>query len=41
MIGTGILAMPRSFAHAGYVNGPIGVILISFLITYCIHVLVS
>lgn len=38
-MGTGILAMPRAFHHAGYVVGIIGTLVIGFICTYCIHVL--
>lgn len=40
-LGTGILAMPKAFANAGYVVGAIGTIVIGVLCTYCIHVLLD
>ncbi|XP_049885092.1 proton-coupled amino acid transporter-like protein CG1139 [Pectinophora gossypiella] len=40
-LGTGILAMPKAFANAGYVVGTIGTIVIGVLCTYCIHVLID
>lgn len=41
IIGTGIFAMPKAFAQAGYMVGVIGGALIGTLLTYCIHILVS
>lgn len=40
-LGTGILAMPRAFYHAGYALGIVGTLLIGFVCTYCIHLLVK
>ncbi|CAH0390796.1 unnamed protein product [Bemisia tabaci] len=40
-LGTGILAMPRSFHNAGYVVGFIGTMVIGFLTTYTIHMIMS
>ncbi|KAJ9585748.1 hypothetical protein L9F63_002443, partial [Diploptera punctata] len=40
-LGTGILAMPNAFYHAGYVVGIVGTLLIGFICTYCIHQLVK
>ncbi|XP_026331886.1 proton-coupled amino acid transporter-like protein CG1139 [Hyposmocoma kahamanoa] len=40
-LGTGILAMPKAFANAGYVVGSIGTVVIGVLCTYCIHVLID
>ncbi|XP_028038468.1 proton-coupled amino acid transporter-like protein CG1139 [Bombyx mandarina] len=40
-LGTGILAMPRAFSHAGYVVGGIGTVIIGVLCTYCIHILLD
>ncbi|CAB3258851.1 unnamed protein product [Arctia plantaginis] len=40
-LGTGILAMPRAFANAGYVVGSIGTVIIGVLCTYCIHILID
>lgn len=40
-LGTGILAMPKAFSHAGYGVGIVGTIVIGFLCTYCIHLLIK
>uniref|UniRef100_A0A2M3YXZ0 Putative amino acid transporter n=1 Tax=Anopheles braziliensis TaxID=58242 RepID=A0A2M3YXZ0_9DIPT len=40
-LGTGILAMPNAFNHAGWMVGVIGTLLIGLLCTYCIHLLVK
>ncbi|XP_050086530.1 proton-coupled amino acid transporter-like protein CG1139 [Anopheles aquasalis] len=40
-LGTGILAMPNAFHHAGWTVGVIGTVLIGLLCTYCIHLLVK
>lgn len=40
-IGTGVLAMPSAFAHAGYVNGFVLTAIIGLLALYCLHILVS
>ncbi|XP_055689577.1 proton-coupled amino acid transporter-like protein CG1139 [Lutzomyia longipalpis] len=40
-LGTGILAMPMAFYHAGYIVGSIGTIAIGLLCTYCIHMLIK
>lgn len=40
-LGTGILAMPMAFYHAGYLIGSIGTLLIGILCTYCIHQLIK
>ncbi|XP_043286120.1 proton-coupled amino acid transporter-like protein CG1139 [Venturia canescens] len=40
-LGTGILAMPQAFAHAGYVVGFVGTFVIGLLCTYCIRLLIS
>ncbi|XP_067003588.2 proton-coupled amino acid transporter-like protein CG1139 isoform X1 [Anabrus simplex] len=39
-LGTGILAMPNAFYHAGMVVGFVGTVLIGSLCTYCMHVLI-
>lgn len=39
-LGTGILAMPLAFRHAGLYFGLIATFVIGFICTYCIHVLV-
>ncbi|XP_033214263.1 proton-coupled amino acid transporter-like protein CG1139 isoform X2 [Belonocnema kinseyi] len=39
-LGTGILAMPKAFAHAGFAIGVVGTAVIGFLCTYCIHLLI-
>ncbi|XP_011307351.1 proton-coupled amino acid transporter 1 [Fopius arisanus] len=39
-LGTGILAMPLAFSHAGYAIGIIGTLVIGFLCTYCIRLLI-
>ncbi|XP_063239533.1 proton-coupled amino acid transporter-like protein CG1139 [Bacillus rossius redtenbacheri] len=38
-LGTGILAMPNAFMHAGLALGTVGTILIGSLCVYCLHVL--
>lgn len=40
-IGTGVLAMPSAFAHAGYVNGIVLTLIIGSLALYCLHILIS
>ena len=40
-LGTGILAMPNAFHHAGWLGGTVGTVLIGILCTYCIHLLVK
>ncbi|EDV96843.1 proton-coupled amino acid transporter-like protein CG1139 [Drosophila grimshawi] len=40
-IGTGVLAMPSAFAHAGYINGFIFTSIIGLLALYCLHKLIS
>ncbi|XP_049829765.1 proton-coupled amino acid transporter-like protein CG1139 isoform X1 [Schistocerca gregaria] len=40
-LGTGILAMPNAFMHAGYAVGIVGTFIIGVLCTYCIHLLVK
>ncbi|KAH8278304.1 hypothetical protein KR044_010803, partial [Drosophila immigrans] len=40
-VGTGVLAMPSAFAHAGYVNGIILTLVIGGLALYCLHILIS
>lgn len=40
-LGTGILAMPASFAHAGLVNSVIGLPILCLIATYCIHILIK
>ncbi|KAH8365862.1 hypothetical protein KR093_006694, partial [Drosophila rubida] len=40
-VGTGVLAMPSAFAHAGYVNGIILTLAIGGLALYCLHILIS
>ena len=39
-MGTGILAMPRAFANAGYIVGSIGTVIVGLLCTYCIRSLI-
>ena len=39
-LGTGLLAMPASFAHTGLVNAIIGLPLLALIATYCVHLLV-
>ncbi|XP_018300510.1 proton-coupled amino acid transporter-like protein CG1139 [Mycetomoellerius zeteki] len=39
-LGTGILAMPKAFYHAGYVVGIIATIIIGLLCIYCMRILV-
>lgn len=39
-LGTGILAMPASFAHCGLVNAIIGLPALCLIATYCVHLLV-
>jgi len=40
-VGTGVLAMPSAFAHAGYVNGTLLTLIIGSLALYCLHILVG
>ncbi|XP_076654637.1 proton-coupled amino acid transporter-like protein acs [Halictus rubicundus] len=40
-LGTGILAMPKAFHHAGYAIGLVATIIIGLLCTYCIRILVN
>ncbi|XP_030570511.1 proton-coupled amino acid transporter-like protein CG1139 [Drosophila novamexicana] len=40
-IGTGVLAMPSAFAHAGYVNGLVFTVIIGLLALYCLHILID
>ena len=39
-LGTGILAMPNAFRHAGWLLGTVGTVAIGFLCTYLVHKLV-
>ncbi|KAE8737296.1 hypothetical protein FOCC_FOCC017243 [Frankliniella occidentalis] len=39
--GSGILAMPQAFYHAGYILGLAGTAVIGFLCTYCVHILIQ
>lgn len=39
VLGTGILAMPKAFHHAGYVTAIVGTVIIGLICTYCIHVM--
>lgn len=40
-LGTGILAMAKTFSHAGLVNAILGLPLICLISTYCVHLLVN
>ncbi|XP_015435823.1 PREDICTED: proton-coupled amino acid transporter 1 [Dufourea novaeangliae] len=40
-LGTGILAMPKAFHHAGYAVGAVATIIIGLLCTYCMRILVN
>ncbi|XP_017139387.1 proton-coupled amino acid transporter-like protein CG1139 [Drosophila miranda] len=40
-VGTGVLAMPSAFSHAGYANGTILTLIIGLLALYCLHILIS
>ncbi|CAD1480013.1 unnamed protein product, partial [Heterotrigona itama] len=40
-LGTGILAMPKAFYHAGYGVGIVATIIIGIFCTYCMRILVS
>ncbi|EDX08900.1 proton-coupled amino acid transporter-like protein CG1139 [Drosophila simulans] len=40
-VGTGVLAMPSAFAHAGYVNGTLLTLIIGSLALYCLHILIK
>lgn len=40
-LGTGILAMPASFAHTGLYSALIGLPLLCLIATYCVHLLVK
>ncbi|GAB1868902.1 Proton-coupled amino acid transporter 4-like protein [Camponotus japonicus] len=39
-LGTGILAMPKAFHHAGYAIGLVATVIIGLLCTYCMRILV-
>lgn len=39
-LGTGILAMPASFAHTGLYNALYGLPFLCFISTYCVHLLI-
>lgn len=39
--GTGILAMPKAFYHAGYLVGSIATIVIGLIAIYCIQMLLK
>lgn len=39
-LGTGVLAMPKAFANAGYLLGMIGTIIVGVLCTYTTQMLV-
>ncbi|KAJ1525360.1 hypothetical protein ONE63_010177 [Megalurothrips usitatus] len=39
--GSGILAMPQAFYHAGYAVGLLGTAIIGFICTYCVHILIQ
>lgn len=40
-LGTGILAMPNAFYHAGYILGLIGTLVIGIICTYSVHLLIK
>ncbi|OWF52908.1 proton-coupled amino acid transporter 2-like [Mizuhopecten yessoensis] len=40
-IGTGVLAMPSACKYAGLWAGPVGVLVIGFIATHCMHMLVN
>lgn len=40
-LGTGVLAMPASFAHAGLINATLGLPILCLIATYCVHLLVD
>lgn len=40
-LGTGILAMPKAYYHAGYIVGSIGTIIIGSIAVYCIQLLLK
>lgn len=40
-LGTGILAMPASFAHTGLLSAVIGLPILCLIATYCVHLLVK
>lgn len=40
-LGSGILAMPLAFAHAGLWFGLAAMIMVGFICTYCVHILVK
>lgn len=40
-LGTGILAMPVAFHHAGYLVGSIGTVVLGLIAVYCIHMLLA
>nr|CAD7200240.1 unnamed protein product [Timema douglasi] len=39
VLGTGILAMPNAFYYSGYAIGIAGMVLVSFVVIYCKHML--
>lgn len=39
-LGTGILAMPASFAHTGLVSALLGLPMLCIIATYCVHLLI-
>lgn len=39
-LGTGILAMPTTFAHCGLINATLGLPILCLIATYCVHLLV-
>lgn len=40
-LGTGILAMPNAFHHAGWVVGFIMTFVVAIIVAYCIHILLG
>lgn len=40
-LGSGVVAMPASFAHCGLIYGSIGTPLLCAIATYCVHLLVK
>lgn len=40
-LGTGVLAMPASFSHAGLVNSIIGLPILCLVALYCVHLIIK
>ncbi|GBP51897.1 hypothetical protein EVAR_47074_1 [Eumeta japonica] len=38
-LGSGLLAMPAAFKHAGLAVGALGIVVVSVVATHCVHIL--